>query len=1051
MAVDTQLLELPFQSGIDQKVDPRWLTIGNQSSVINGVFKKAGAITKRFGYTALPSNTDQTSPDDDLTTTRAFLKLGGSIAVTASTVANAQTDAVDWFAYSPTIPAATGRWRDQDKNVPCLAWREDLIEWPLAMINFDIAYANGFVIVVWTALQQGSVTVNSSYINVIDASNGTYAISSLELKPSAGGVTAVRVVAGGTKAVVITKEGGGTATIHTTVIDLAAMSVGAPAATFTDWDTTAASDQLWDASWVNGNAAAFVVFYPRRAAGVSLSKLTYNTISGTVVTVAGSVNYPAVGAHNQPGHGFAVTAQEGENIWTACGYDDGANTDIFMCARAATAALTLVIAETSVFAGLTGTASIRIAVGRYTSTKAVAIFSPLAAPSRWRTLTTTGTVGGTGILYQHIVGGKPFVYNGFMFCPMACTSNLVAFDELGTVQTAGQGAYNLVQLNIGYETAVGQCGMTVACLGPRLANTTGSTYSANIILPNTYAIDSNNFIGIGTYNGSTSTRFNLNELHYSFAGNRFQSVELGEVAYINGGVLHQYDGQRFTEVGFLHPPPGALSLTPSNAGGGLTNNGVYTYYVLYTWPDARGQIQRSAASAGTVTLGVADNKVTLIVQNVSNTFKQDADSSWNPNIGIQVYRNQNGGATFYQVFSDVAVGKSAPYIQSTTIADTISDANLVSQNFGILPSQGGALEGYTPGSVQLVVKHRDRLWMLLDDRVTWGYTTEVIVGEQVRYNDNFTTVMPEGPVVAGASMDSIFYSWTRDGIWAIAGNGPNQNGEGNDLQSPQRIPSEVGCIDPRSICPTSLGVFFQSITGIHLLTRGREVVYVGQAVEDSLATYPIIKAATLVPRHTEVRFACHTTETSGVGVELVYNYTFKAWSVFDRLSTKASQHAIVCADDYYWMDSSAGLYVENHDSAAVNAYKDGTSWVPLTVVSAWAHPSSVLGYNLFQYVNVLGVNNDPHDLTVSMAIDYSESYGIVDLFTAFDMQTWTTPLAMAQAQVADQMAAALRVKISDASPTGISATTGRGPTLVGLQIQVGNLGGPYRTPIAQGA
>jgi hypothetical protein len=165
------------------------------------------------------------------------------------------------------------------------------------------------------------------------------------------------------------------------------------------------------------------------------------------------------------------------------------------------------------------------------------------------------------------------------------------------------------------------------------------------------------------------------------------------------------------------------------------------------------------------------------------------------------------------------------------------------------------------------------------------------------------------------------------------------------------------------------------------------------------------------------------------------------------------------ADNYYWcISSTAGdnssptkVYRENTDSTLASAYLDNTTWIPLTVESAWAHPSSIMGYNLFQYVNVLGVNNDPHDLIISMAIDYSTTYSIIDPFRAIDMATWSTPLQMAQAQVADQMAAALRVKISDSTPTGLAATTGRGPTLVGLQLQVGNLGGPYRTPPAQGA
>jgi hypothetical protein len=686
-------------------------------------------------------------------------------------------------------------------------------------------------------------------VNVIDATSGARLVSNKEITPAAGGTDIVKLVAGSTTCtLVMGGQNVALGAIWAQVLNLNTMAFAAAVQIVSDYDTTAATSSLWDVCWLPGDAAHFFLLYARRSGGVSSTKIAYCTTTPTVA-ISTSATFGPPPAHNAPGHAYAVSSGT-DNVMMAVAYDDGANTDIYTSFRTATSALTVVLAETATLTGITGTAQIKLACLWNTGRAGGVVITSNGTFTKWREIDAAGNVTNTGaVLYQHVLSGKPFAYDQYVYAGVACISNLVSFDALNASVTSSQGNYTLLDLSCFVSiSSTAHSGRPVACLAPRIANTTTTAYASNFVIPNIYAVSSTQWISVGTVAGSSSTRFALHTLTYDFAGHRWQGVEIGETTYMNGGILTQFDGSRVTEVGFQHPPPGALSLTPSNGAGSLTNSATHTYYVIYTWPDAQGQVQRSAASSGSVTLGAADNTVTIVINHQSMTLKQDIDSLFNPNIGIQIYRNQNGGATFFQVLSDVAVLKSLPTTASQSYADVTADSSLATNAFGFYPSQGGALEGYTPGSSVLLYKHNDRLWTLLDDRVSWAYSTGVVVGEQVRFNDNFIIVMPEGPVTGGESMDGIFYSFTRSSIYAIAGEGPTEEGTGSNLQTPQRLPSEVGCIDSRSIVVTSLGMFFQSITGLYLLPRGGgSVVYVGQAVEDTLKTYPVVKSAKRVP------------------------------------------------------------------------------------------------------------------------------------------------------------------------------------------------------------
>lgn len=1055
MPLESRQLDVPFQTGLSQKVDPRQLQVGSQTTIVNAVFSKAGALDKRWGYTAIPIRTQPNA--DNLAVGKALRRVGNTPVLigTGSTLPDligisGYNDAHRYFVYSPSSGAAAGSWSDLGPISECNAWRENIVEWPQQTNCFDIAYANGFAIVAWSALPPNA-SVFSVYVTVYDLTNGARVISNFNIGLAGGSYPAVRVVGVGTSAVVLYKDGITATDLYANVLNLTTLTWSGATKIISDFDQTT-NMQLWDASAVVGSTNNFVIVYPFRVLPRISSKVVF---CDTTPSVIGSALFgPPVG-HNSPGHAYAVHSVSGENTWIAVAYDDGVNTDIYVSARSATSALTSVLAETPMFTGIQGTASLKLAITRYSATQAHVVYSGRAPPMVWGMITTAGVVSGTNrVLNQHILAGKPFVYDGLAYCLAACTANLVAYTDIPpTVQLYPQGAYVLVELS-GYASSVFQSARPVAYLAPRIANTTSNAYSSVLVVTNTPMISATRFMGIGTVTTST-TRFALQSLTFDFAGDRWQHAELGEATYVSGGILCESDAQRCVEVGFLHPPP-TVNIAQSQGAGLLTANGSYTYYVMYQWTDAKGQIQRSASAIGSFTLTGANNTLTLTISALALTLKQNAANGFSPAVGVQIYRNTAGGSTFYQLLSDAAALTTIPTTSTLTFVDTTSDSSLVGLGYGVWPYSGGLVEGYPPSAILHLAAHNDRLYGVSDDRITLVFSTKFVTGEQVRFNDAFRIPIPEGgPITAIASMDGALIVFKSDSVFLVVGDGPNDAATQSDLPTPVRIPSDVGCIDSRSVCVTPEGIYFQSRTGIYLMTRGsREMVYVGSAVETVLSTYPVIKAVTLVGWKNEIRFACCNAESSTTGVTIVYNYFFKAWSVFDRFdpdgntSLTPSASEIAVNGSYYWMTNAGRVYLENSIEAA-NSHTDAGHWVTMSVSTAMVKANGIAGWGRWRYVNALIQERTPIDLVLNVSTDYGTTFSEACTFRHDEIATWTTALPIAKHQIGAQKSPTCMIQLSDALPHGAPVGSGRGATFIGLTLDYGVYPKGYRVPYAQ--
>jgi hypothetical protein len=221
------------------------------------------------------------------------------------------------------------------------------------------------------------------------------------------------------------------------------------------------------------------------------------------------------------------------------------------------------------------------------------------------------------------------------------------------------------------------------------------------------------------------------------------------------------------------------------------------------------------------------------------------------------------------------------------------------------------------------------------------------------------------------------------------------------------------------------------------------VTWIGEKVQSTLASYPVVSSAVLDDRNGLVRFSLAVDESAGAvtgaGVDLVFDLTVGAWVSVDQktgaTATQASQDAAMLYVDgawrYSWLSTDGTVYYERATSDA-NAYLDGSSWVTMKAITPWIHVAGLQGEQFVDQVLFLARKLTGHDLTLSLAFDYVNTYTETKTFSAATIASlgrqW---LIKGLTQTTSN---AIRVKVEDATPSSGIVDTGQGSRWVGLTI-----------------
>lgn len=563
-----------------------------------------------------------------------------------------------------------------------------------------------------------------------------------------------------------------------------------------------------------------------------------------------------------------------------------------------------------------------------------------------------------------------------------------------------------------------------------------------------------------------------------------QAAQLGQNLGLACAAPSAYDGETVFEFGFPHyPTPVSVLQQQAGSGSGLTPGATYGYIFTFEKRDASGQKHRSARSiafsvatlAGLTPPPSPTTQLTFTVSTCGFTarekclrpFGSDASpqgyaAPTNPVI-VRAYRTVANGSTYFSLDKTdyVSGGGNDTGSQGATaaiyndagkptvtivdnMADSIIQSNELLYDDGSDGTQPGSiLDNLCPPAFQCLIVHQNRYYGI-DGNNVWAskvFTTNE--GSGFNEATAFSVDDGPGPVTALASMDANLILFKRDRVFYMTGLGPNDSGGANDWTPPQRIASDVGCIDWRSVVVTPQGCLFMSDNGLNLLTRDLQMQSVTN-VEDLLASAPEVSSAVIHPTRNRVIWSANTDDVSsprdGLGIE--HDYILDTWtssySVDGVGALQGAVSAVVAqgADSgrgtpvYHWMRANGTVCREISTSSL-----DGTVYVPTTIETAWIKSEGLEGFARFRRLMVTWQNNDPHQLAVSVAYDYSDTYYLMGIVTATQMLAMTTPLCQELFALPRQRAEAVRFKIVDAPDGVVAPITGAGPTLISLGLE----------------
>ncbi len=507
------------------------------------------------------------------------------------------------------------------------------------------------------------------------------------------------------------------------------------------------------------------------------------------------------------------------------------------------------------------------------------------------------------------------------------------------------------------------------------------SYNSTGFLPNVRQTATHKFDVCYAVNGRLSTndqitntdnfeqkRIRTASLDFTSLDKRFFACQAGNTLYYNGGnSLFEFDGRAVIHNNFWFFPEN-VNATSANGTGSMASSTTYNYRVYFEYTNSRGEKRRSTTSEViTITLGAADDTVTLTIPSSLTNIN---NSSY-PQVSIVVYRSEGnadvaGGAPFYRVSSPDPLNATtnndyivASYGTSTfQFIDGMTDAELITNELDYLNT--GELDNIAAPVGSVLGQAKGRLWVAGGvDNTRVFYSKLRFSGETVSFNEaNQISVPDDGdpsPVVAIVPLNYAVVFFRSDSIYVVTGDGPDNLGRGV-FNQPQKVTSDVGCSEPRSVIAYDGGILFKSDKGIYRLGQNYEVQYIGAPVE-SYNTQDVT-AATLCSDLNQIRFLTSS------GRMLVFDYLVNQWTTFTGW-TGVSAVNWRNGDVYTWLTSAEVVNTEDQTVFTDNGteYRGVFRTAPLTL-------RGLGGYFKMKRVIFLGEYYTAHTLDVVVNYDF---------------------------------------------------------------------------------
>ncbi len=546
---------------------------------------------------------------------------------------------------------------------------------------------------------------------------------------------------------------------------------------------------------------------------------------------------------------------------------------------------------------------------------------------------------------------------------------------------------------------------------------------------------------------------------YNFADpQRWRTATVNGSLCLGGGVTSIFDSEHAFEAAFQVAP--SMPQTDTSASGSTDMTYGRRYVATFEHVDADGKWHTSGVSLPCEISGAQSSKVLKVrVPPCTITSRGYGMPLSLTSLRVVFYATldvNNGQPPYYRVG---ATGND-PYATLVLFVDAVDDdtlaANALLYGTGNLPGTSAGQDHRAPPGLTHIASYNGMI-VGASGRNIYG-SSQPIDGEGQWFSPLFMQPV-DSDITAMTVQDGAAIAFTEAGCWATAGDPPSDNAQQGGLGPPRRLSVDAGCISASSVVTTSKGTFYRSRRGLEVLNRAQTGLYVGSPVQDTLESWPIVTSAVLDMKDSQsfVRFSLAASETDGVvsadGRDLVFDLAAGIWQSRDvkRGTTlgQSSQDACIALVDgvrrYCWLASDGTVYYERLLTDS-DACLDGTSWNAMKAITPWVHISGTQGEQLIDQVLLLAKKSSSHELTISLAFDYIDTWVLPKTFTSDQLDVMARQWLVKE--VGQTTSNAVRVMIEDAAPSG-TVGTGAGSTWVALTLNGQAHRGPKRSSAAQ--
>lgn len=365
---------------------------------------------------------------------------------------------------------------------------------------------------------------------------------------------------------------------------------------------------------------------------------------------------------------------------------------------------------------------------------------------------------------------------------------------------------------------------------------------------------------------------------------RRQAAQMGEHLYFAGGLPLIYDGVLLYEQGFAEQPR-FVSITPSNGSGALTPSSTYFVSLVWEFMDSQGCLHLSQpAKIEQVDMGVGEDTITIVAStphSLRNLFGLSGQAGGVVRV-VPYITVSNGEVLLRGIFTEVGVTTTS-YGQTVTLTLVFSDAVRLAATPPAIYTDATPLAHHAPPPHEYMWPGRERIGIGgMPKSELWVQSKLLFANEPIEHaflGELGFQGRVRSAITAVAMLDETMVPFTKREAYAVGGSGPGHNGAGEFFAG--ALISKRGGQDWRGLVETDEGLFYKRDTDkIYLLPRGGSPQWIGQAIRDTLVTYPVVTASAHITGLESVAFACQNVAGND-GVIVVYDLRRKAWFTYN--------------------------------------------------------------------------------------------------------------------------------------------------------------------------